>query len=90
MKFEVNNEINSSKNKFYICQGDITKLNGDAIVKSVNKTLIGGRGIGGAIHEAAGSRLFDECQKINGCESGECRVSLGHKLPAKYVFHAQT
>ena len=53
----------------------------------MNKTLIGGRGIGGAIHEAAGSRLLDQCQKINGCESGECKVSLGHKLSAKYVFH---
>ena len=53
----------------------------------MNKTLIGGRGIGGVIHEAAGSRLLDQCQKINGCESGECKVSLGHKLSAKYVFH---
>ena len=53
----------------------------------MNKTLIGGRGIGGALHEAAGSRLLDQCQKINGCESGECKVSLGHKLSAKYVFH---
>lgn len=56
-------------------------------MNSVTKTVIGKEGIGGAIHEAAGSRLLDQCQKINGCESGECKVSLGHKLSAKYVFH---
>ena len=84
LEFEVNNDINS---KVSLCQGDITKLNIDAIVNSVNKTLIWGGGIGGVIHEAAGPGLLDECQKINGCETNECKVTLGYKLPAKYVFH---
>ena len=57
------------------------------LVNSVNKTLIGGKGIGGAIHEAAGPRLLDESQKLNGCETGECKFTLGYKLPARYVFH---
>ena len=53
----------------------------------MNKTLIGGGGIDGAIHEAAGPRLTDESQNLNGCESGECKVTLGYQLPAKYLFH---
>ena len=84
LEIEVNNDINS---KYYLCQGDITKLNIDVIVNSGNKTLTGGGGIDGAIHEAAGSGLVDECQKLNACEIGECKVTLGYKLPAKYVFH---
>ena len=62
-------------------------LNVDVIVNSVNKTLIGGGGINGVIHEAAGSGLLDECQRLNGYKTGECKVFLGYKLPAKYVFH---
>ena len=86
LEFEVNNDINS---KVSLCQGDITKLNIDAIVNSVNKTLIGGGGIGGVIHEAAGPVLLDECQKINGCETKECKVTLGHKLPAICVSYCK-
>ena len=84
LEFEVNNDINS---KVSLCQGGITKLNVDAIVNSVNTPLIGGGGIGGTIHEAAGPGLLDEYQKLNGCETGECKVTLGYKLPAKYMFH---
>ena len=84
LEFEVNNDINS---KVSLCQGDITKLNVDAILNSVNKTLIGGGPVNGVIHEAAGPGLIDECQKLNNCETGECKVTLGYKLPAKYVFH---
>ena len=84
LEFEVNNDINV---KVSLWQGDITKLNVDVIVNSVNKTLTVGGGIDGAIHEATGSGLVDECQKLNVCETGECKVTLGHKLPAKYVFH---
>ena len=83
-EFEVNNDINS---KDFLCQGDITKLNVDLIVKSVYKTLIGGGSIGGTIHEPAGPGLLGECQKYNGCEIGKWRVTLGYKLPAKYVLH---
>ena len=83
-EFEVNKDINS---KVSLCQGDITELNVDVTVNSVNKTLIGGGGIGGAIHEASGPGLWDECQKLNDSETGECKVTLGYKFPAKYVFH---
>ena len=84
LEFEVNNDINTRAS---LCQGDITKLNVDVIVNSVNKPLIGGQGIDGAIHEVAGPGLVDECQKLNVCETGECKVTLGYKLPAKYLFH---
>ena len=84
LEFEVNNDINS---KVSLCQGDITKLNVDARVNSVNKTLIGGESINGVIHEAAGPGLVDECQQLNVCETGDCKVILAYKLPAKYVFH---
>ena len=80
LEFEVNNVINT---KVSPCQGDITKLNVDVIVNSV----IGGGGIDGAIHKAAGPGSVSECQKLNACETGECKVTLGHKLPAKYLFH---
>ena len=84
LEFEVNNDINV---KVSLWQGDITKLNVDVIVNSVNKTLTVGGGIDGAIHEAAGPGLVDERQKFNVCETGQCKVTLGHKLPAKCVFH---
>ena len=67
LEVEVNNNINV---KGCLCQGDITKLNDDMIVNSLNKTLTVGGGIDGAIHEAAGSGLVDECQKLNVCETG--------------------
>ena len=73
--------------KVSLCQGDITKLNVDVILNLVTKTLIGGGRVNGVIHEDAGPGLIDEYQKLNGCESGECKVTLGYKLPAKYVFH---
>ena len=82
LEFEVNSSINL---KVSPCQGDITKLNVDAIVNSVIKTLTGGGSIRGAIRKAAGPGLLDECQKLNGCKTGECKVTLGYKLPAKYV-----
>ena len=84
LEFEVNNNINS---KVSLCQGYITKLNVNAIVNSVNKTLIGGGHVNGAIHKAAQPGLTDGCQKLNGCETAECKVTLGYKLPVKYVFH---
>ena len=76
MEFEVNNDINV---KVSLWQVDITKLNVDEIVNSVNKTLTVGGGIDEAIHEAAGPGLVDECQKFNVCETGQCKVTLGHK-----------
>ena len=84
LEFEANNDINV---KVSLCQGEITKLNVDVIVNSVNKTLTVVGGIDGAIHEAAGPGVVDECQKFNVDKTGECKVTLGHKLPAKYGFH---
>ena len=84
LEFEINNDINS---KIYFCQGDINKLNIDEIVNSVNETLISGGCIQRAIYDDAGLGLVDECQKWNVCETGECKNTLGYKLPAKYVFH---
>ena len=81
LEFEVNKDTNS---KVSLCQRDITKLNINALVNSMNKTLIGGGGIEGAIYEAAGPGLLDQCQKLNDCETGECKVTLGYKLAAKY------
>ena len=84
MKFEVNNDIIL---KVSLCHGDVTKVNVDAIVNAPNETLISSVGIYGAIHEAAGSELLHECWKLNWCETGDCKVTLGYKLPADYVFH---
>ena len=79
---KVNNDINS---KISLCQGAITKLNVDLIVNSVKKTLIGREGIDGAIFEAAEPGLADGYQKLNVCETGECKVTLGCILSAKYM-----
>ena len=76
-EFEVNKDINS---KAFLCQEDIAKLNGDAIVNLVSKTLIGGRDISESIYEATGPGFLDECQKLNDCETGECNVTNDYKL----------
>ncbi|GAA0354702.1 O-acetyl-ADP-ribose deacetylase [Alkalibacterium iburiense] len=73
--------------KWEVVKGDITTLEVDAIVNAANKSLLGGGGVDGAIHRAAGPELKEACQKLNGAETGEAKLTEGFNLPADYVIH---